>query len=401
MTYRWVSLLTILPLCSLLACQACQTCQVGDDATPADFDGLLTSLGNLSSQERQEQIADYIAAFGPTPLVEGEQAIFVAQGEPSDPPRIVGDLNGWGRNDEGPIESAGSMTPIEGTDWHYLRKDFQQDARIEYAIVYGDAEHVDPHNPATTLGFQDPVSELAMPAYERPPEFLEDPSVPKGLVSENVFKSRILNNERKVFVYLPNGYDESERRYPSLYIGDGGGYVERGIPRLLDYTIAKGICRPLIAVFVDPVVRREEYGMHEGYRRFVTEELVPFIDKNYRTLTEPKERAVMGSSRGGLAAADLAYSHPEIFGNAAALSPATRPTNFNEIIASNPPKPVRFFLIVGHYDVRWGRDGLAPRDALTEAGYDFAYLEIPEGHSIDAWRARVDDVVADFFPLED
>ena len=149
-----------------------------------------------------------------------------------------------------------------------------------------------------------------MPAYERPPEFLEDPSVPKGLVRESVFKSRILNNERKVFVYLPNGYDESERRYPSLCIGDGGGYVERGIPRLLDYAIANGICRPLIAVLVDPVVRREEYRMHEGYRRFVTEELVPFIDKNYRILTEPKERAVMGSSRGGLAATDLAYSHP-------------------------------------------------------------------------------------------
>ncbi len=138
MTYRWVSLLTILPLCSLLACQACQSCQVGKDATPADFDGLLTSLDNLSSQERQAQIADYIAAFGPTPLVEGEDAIFVAQGEPSEPPRIVGDLNGWGRNDEGPIESAGSMAPIEGTDWYHLRKDFQQDARIKYAIVYGD-----------------------------------------------------------------------------------------------------------------------------------------------------------------------------------------------------------------------------------------------------------------------
>ncbi len=401
MTYRWVSHLAILPLCSLLACQACQTCHVGNDATPADFDELVASLDSLSSHERQESIAEYISTSGPTPIAQGEEAIFLAQGEPSEPPRILGDFNGWGRNDEGPIESAGSMTPIERTAWYFLRKDFQEDVRIEYAIVYGDAQQVDPHNPATTLGFEEPVSELAMPAYERPPEFREDPSVPKGLVSERVFKSRILDNVRRVFVYLPNGYDGTDRRYPSLYIGDGGGYVERGVPQLLDYAIANGICRPLIAIFVDPVIRREEYRMHEGYRRFVTEELVPFIDQNYRTLTEPNERAVMGSSRGGLAAADLAYSHPEVFGNAAALSPATRPTNFNEMIASNPPKPVRFFLVVGHYDVRWRKDGLALRDALTEAGYDFAYLEIPEGHSIDAWRARVDDVVADFFPLED
>ena len=106
MTYRWVSHLAILPLCSLLACQACQTWQLGNDATPANFDELLASLDNLSSQERQDRMADYVATFGPTPFVEGDEAIFVAQGEPSAPPRILGDFNAWGRNDEGPVESA-------------------------------------------------------------------------------------------------------------------------------------------------------------------------------------------------------------------------------------------------------------------------------------------------------
>ena len=61
-------------------------------------------------------MADYVATFGPTPFVEGDEAIFVAQGEPSAPPRILGDFNAWGRNDEGPVESAGEMPPIKGTD---------------------------------------------------------------------------------------------------------------------------------------------------------------------------------------------------------------------------------------------------------------------------------------------
>ena len=140
--------------------------------------------------------------------------------------------------------------------------------------------------------------------------------------------------------------------------------------------------------------------MHAGYRRFMTEELVPFVDESYRTRTEPNQRAALGASRGGLAAADLAYSHPEIFGFAAALTPATRPTNFNEIIASSPVRPVRFFLMVGLYDTRWANDGFALRDALVEAGYDFAYLEVPEGHNLKARGARFDEILADFFPPE-
>ncbi len=394
MTYRWMLLHNVLPLCFLLACEMAQ------NAEPADFDELITGFDRLSSQERQERVDHYIATNGSTPVVEGNEAIFLAQGEPSTPPRILDDFNAWGRNDDGPVASAGAMTPIGGTDWYYLRRDFQEDARIEYSVMRGEAEELDPNNPSTTPGFEHQLSELAMPAYLPPPEFSADASVAKGQVAESIFKSRILSNERKILVYLPSGYEESDRRYPSIYIGDGALYAERGFPALIDYAIEKGLCRPLIAVFVDPVIRREEYRMHDGYRRFMTEELVPFIDESYRTLPEPNERAILGASRGGLAAANLAYSHPEIFGFAAALTPAIRPTHFNEIIASNPARPVRFFLMVGLYDTRWAKDGFALRDALVEGGYDFTYLEVPEGHNLKARGAQFDEILADFFPSE-
>ena len=205
-------------------------------------------------------------------------------------------------------------------------------------------------------------------------------------------------NERKIVVYLPNGYDEDDRRYPTIYLGDGSIYAERGFPKIIDYAVANGFSRPLIAVFVDPVVRREEYRMHKGFRRFMVEELVPFIDAHYRTLDEPSQRAALGGSRGGLAAADLAYSHPEVFGFATALTPATSGTNFNQMIATNPARPVRFYVLVGLYDVRWAKDGFELRDALDQAGYDFAYLEVPEGHNLKARGARMDEILADFFP---
>ncbi len=58
------------------------------------------------------------------------------------------------------------MTPIEGTDWYYLRMEFRPDARIEYSVVRGEAEELDPHNPSTTAGGEHQLSELAMPVYD-------------------------------------------------------------------------------------------------------------------------------------------------------------------------------------------------------------------------------------------
>ena len=193
MTYRRILLPALLPF--FLACQ------IQENTSPASFEELLASFDRLSPKQRQQRIASYIASNGPTPVVEGDEAIFVAQGEPSTPPRILGDFNAWGRNDDGPVESAGMMTSVDGTNWYYLRRSFREDARIEYAIVYGDERRVDPHNPTTTLGIEKPVSELAMPAYESPPEFSEDGSIPRGRVTESIFESQILSNERKILVY--------------------------------------------------------------------------------------------------------------------------------------------------------------------------------------------------------
>jgi enterochelin esterase family protein len=243
------------------------------------------------------------------------------------------------------------------------------------------------------------MSELRMPAYRPPPEIVPDPSIPRGRVETHDFTSRVLGNTRKVHVYLPAGYLRATARYPVAYFGDGTNYLEEAkLAAVLDNAIVQTTVRPLIAVLVDPVNRREEYRANPDYRRFVVEELVPFIDGAYRTIDAPEARVVSGSSRGALAAVDLAFHHPDLFGFVVALSPALRPSDIVGEIERGQPKPVRFYVVGSRYDAEWLPDARRLRDVLLARGYDVVYQEIPEGHDTLAWRARIDDALAAFLP---
>ena len=317
-------------------------------------------------------------------------------------PRLLADFNGWGETEEMLTEAA--MTRIEGTEWLYLKRALDPGARIEYAIARDSTDdaalHLDPRNPRTVQGFSRLYSELRMPDYRDAPELVEDPSLPQGRLVETEIESHIRGNRRKIHVYLPAGYEESgDRRYPTAYFGDGNAYVSSvPVPRILDYLIARGRVKPLVAVFVEPAPRREEYRMNPAYRRFLVEELVPWVDGRYRTIPSASGRALLGGSRGGLSALDVAYHHPETFGGCGALSPALSPMNLLDIIESGEVRPVRVFVLVARYDVEFREDGLALARALRARGYDVGSLEIPEGHSWNAWKSHIDDVLEFLFP---
>jgi len=366
---------------------------------------LMARLEDASPDERDRLVREAIERNGRTPLVAGDEALFLVERAPGGPPpRLLADFNGWGEPEERLADTA--MIPLEGTSWYYSKHMLDPRARIEYAIARESTEDaaldLDPENPRIVEGFSRTYSELRMPAYAEAPELIEDPSLPRGRIVETEIESRIRGNRRKILVYLPPGYEESgELRYPTAYFGDASDYVSRvPVPRILDYVIARGTVAPLIAVFVEPAPRSEEYRMNEQYRRFLAEELVPWIDGSYRTIASADARAILGGSRGGLAAADAAYFHSDIFGACGAIAPATSPTNLVDIVAQGEVKPLRFFVLVGLYDLDWRPDGIALHEALRSRGYDVGFLEIPEGHSWNAWKSHIDDVLLYLFPAE-
>jgi hypothetical protein len=158
-----------------------------------------------------------------------------------------------------------------------------------------------------------------------------------GRFDEHVFVSESLRgnplgdpHERPLWVYVPPGYDdEPDRRYPSVYVIQGytgqldmwrnrAPFGAKTFPELADEAFAGGT-PPCIVVWVDawtsiggsqfidsPAIGR--------YHTYLCEELVPWVDSSYRTLTEPGHRAIQGKSSGGYGAMVSALLRPDLFG---------------------------------------------------------------------------------------
>src|SRR6185369_11926137 len=128
------------------------------------------------------------------------------------------------------------------------------------------------------------------------------------------------------------GYDENTlKRYPVLYMHDGSNLFFPAesfmgetweVDETMDMLDAMNVINKAIVVGIYPGDRMTEYTRsgYERYGRFVVESLKPFIDNSFRTLGDPANTAVMGSSLGGVVSFYLGWQYPQVFGNAACLS---------------------------------------------------------------------------------
>ena len=132
-----------------------------------------------------------------------------------------------------------------------------------------------------------------------------------------MFESIILNNERKVHIYLPPDYSD-QKNYPIIYLFDAHIYMNRvQVPNILDNMISEGLIEPMMAVMIaNPTSssRYKELPLNFEFKSFLIEELVPYIRKNYHSSTLPKDNYIGGISYGGLASTFIAYYHPDVFG---------------------------------------------------------------------------------------
>jgi enterochelin esterase-like enzyme len=153
-------------------------------------------------------------------------------------------------------------------------------------------------------------------------------------------QSTILGGERKYAVYLPPGYDTSTRSYPVLYLLHGGGDDQTGwvqfgeVQSFADKAIAEGKATPMVIVMPDANTgRRGYFNDVKGdwrYEDFFFQELMPFVEKEYRIKREKRYRAVAGLSMGGGGSFMYALHHPELFSSACPLSASTGPLTLDE-----------------------------------------------------------------------
>ncbi len=347
-----------------------------------------------SPEQRQVYLVDsFLTASSTFPLIEKDTiAVFIYFGSGSDV-FMTGDANGWS-DTESPLSRLASTTL-----W-YTIKHYEADARLDYRFIVDGKWILDPRNPRMISGGFGPNSELRMPAYISPPEIECNNTVPGGWIRDTTIHSRILGNDRAVTLYLPHGHDHAGSDFPLVLFHDGSEYLRLGrVKCILDNLIADGKIPPLVALFVPPVDRNSEYAgiKMEDYGRFVTEELLPWVDGAFRTSASPSSRAVMGASNGGNISLYLAFHYPDVFGNVAAQSSNVVESVHNDFHRSET-LDLKLYLDLGTYDIPL----LIPlvRDfvsVLKQKNYDYLYREYHEGHSWGFWRAHVDDALKYFF----
>ncbi len=163
-----------------------------------------------------------------------------------------------------------------------------------------------------------------------------------GKVYDNLsMKSEILNMDRKYAVYLPPGYETSERSYPVLYLLHGSGDDQTGwvqfgeILHIADKAINVGDATAMIVVMPDANTGQRGYtNSPDGnwnYEDFFFEELMPHVEKKFRIKSEKRYRAVAGLSMGGGGTFYYALHRLDLFSSACPLSASTGPLKREDV----------------------------------------------------------------------
>lgn len=366
----------------------------------SQFQQFIDHVNSLGDPVVKQATVDSFMTYARTqgiPFIEDSTANFIYLGTPSSI-SVPGDFNGWST-------SAWPMTHLSQTNFWYRSENFELDARLDYKFVLNGTNWIlDPENPNICQGGFGPNSELSMPLYVQPWEINYNPNIAHGTLVTKTFFSSIVGTNYQLSIYLPPGYDSiSSTTYPSVYFQDGSEYISLGrAVNVIDNLLDSSKIQPVIAVFVKPNNRNEEYAfsLRNQYRLFFVNELVPYIDSLYKTIMDPKERLVLGDSYGGNISALISYNHPEVFGLCGLHSGALQPNGYEayNLILNGPIKNIKWSSIWGTYEGSLTQNMRSLRDYLILTNYELDWLERPEGHSWGLWRATIDKMLVYFFP---
>jgi enterochelin esterase family protein len=334
------------------------------------------------------------AANGGFPVVENDTVAHLVYYEPStESVALYSEYNDW------PAYDRDFYTGIGNTGFFHKSIPIESTARIIYRIFVNGRLGLDPLNPVTYQSHS-----LIVGGRYEPLEEIQVYDIPHGTIEERAFDEPPFDEPRTLQVYLPPGYEAGQQTYPVIYFHDGSGWLGPGYAaNTLDYLIHHGQIRPIMAVFVDSRNRLGEYQQDvyqedQLFSAHFAEELVPFIDGNYRTSAKRVDRAIAGLSLGGAAALTFLLAESDVFGKCAAFSPAIFDMNTTDLYREEKASGARVYLDAGTYE-----DGLYESvrelaDIMWAKGYDGHFYPWHEGHYWSSWRAHLDIALIYFWP---
>ena len=238
-------------------------------------------------------------------------------------------------------------------------------------------------------------------------------NVAHGEVRTVNYYSKVDEAWRPLMIYTPAGYNESKEDYPVVYIQHGGGEDHRGwmeqgrTAQIMDNLIAAGKAVKMIVVSSNSNVMNRNGGMGPGYawegqqsfRKELIENVIPFVEANYRVKKDRKNRAMCGLSMGGGQSFYIGLRDPEVFANVGVFSTGMfggimNQENFNleaevpgmltNTKAFNEQLDV-FFITCGEQDPRIEYTKKVVKQ-MKDAGVEVKFNSYPGDHEWQEWR---------------
>jgi enterochelin esterase-like enzyme len=314
----------------------------------------------------------------------------------------------------------GSDTAMQKTDdgvWSVTVGPLDPEMYVYYFIVDG-VRLVDPSNPQVKIGYVTTTTTSLLTVPGEQPAFYDVQDVPHGEIRTLLYRSQSNAVTRELTVYVPPGYDQARnRRYPVLYLLHGFANDHHSWHRygrandILDNLLAQKKIEPFLVVmplgYGGASVNGDGTGVPQAgdvrgdvslYERDLLEDVIPLIERTFRTIPDRKHRAIVGFSMGGGQAGRIGLRHLETFSQVGLMSagmaggPDTEPI---ATLAANATKANKSI------DLLWiacGREDAALKGAKTlhqtleQAGIRHTFLETEGAHHWRVWRRYLRDL---------
>jgi predicted alpha/beta superfamily hydrolase len=240
-----------------------------------------------------------------------------------------------------------------------------------------------------------------------PGYYLQTNALHKNVVPDEV-------EGRTIHVYLPDGYDKEDTYYPVIYMHDGQNLFCEKLAFVEDWQIDRAAERLVRENKLEKVIivgifnsskRADEYtpfadrrfggGKARDFSDFVVEKIIPYVESKYRVSKHREDRAVMGSSFGGILSLWMGYAYPEVFSVVGAISPSMWVADgaMLEELERQPKRDIKIWMCQGTEE--WSTFTRNTVNILVDKGYkfgkDLVYYEVKDApHNEVAWARRVE-----------
>lgn len=306
------------------------------------------------------------------------------------------------------------MKRTAGETWSITLRNLKPDLYMYYFIIDG-MKVLDENNAHVLNDVRSVMNTFVLDPNGDCPMAVHD--VPHGEVRAVWYDSPTLGTKRRMMIYLPPGYDLSRQKYPVLYLlhGTGGDetvWLEQGhAAQVLDNLIASGKAEPMIVVMpnghtdtpaaagMGPNNNEQPTFAHKQWMEGTFEQsfndIMSWVDKNYRTRAAKRYRAIAGLSMGGYHSLYISANQPDDFAYVGLFSPAISRMDQGKcsiyddletkLVAQFKQRPRLYWIGIGKDDFLY-KDNAEFRKLLDKHRLRYTYHESGAGHEWANWR---------------